>query len=505
MQTLTDHPQIRARDVGVILGGRHIVSGATLTLSSTSRLALVGENGRGKTTLLRALSGDLEPDTGTIERVGQIAVAQQAMTTAPTATVGTLLADALARPRAALADLEHATEALATGAPGADDAYADALDAATALDAWDAERRIDVALAALDACTDRKRVLSTLSVGQRYRVRLACVIGGSDDLLLLDEPTNHLDAGGLAFLTTALTQRAGGYLVVSHDRALLRDVATEFIDLDPSIDGRAERFAGGYDAWQEAKARAVTSWRQTYESQVAERDRLAEAADQARSRLSTGWRPGKGTGKHLRQSRAPGVVQAVKRQESRLEAHRVTAPPPPPVWTWPEPKTRPNLPLLRADDVTVGGRLPTSVDLDLAGGERLLLTGPNGSGKSTLLAVLAGSLGPDTGWVRVLSGGRLGVLAQELDAPARHLAHMSPGQRRRQALSQVLADRPDVLILDEPTNHLAASLVDELTEAVQRTPAAVIIATHDRQLLADLADWPMLRLDRETPVTELSR
>ena len=84
-------------------------------------------------------------------------------------------------------------------------------------------------------------------MGQRYRVRLACVLGARPDLLLLDEPTNHLDAVSLAFLTERLREHTGGLAIVSHDRALLRDVAGEFLDLDPSSDGRPRLYHGGYD------------------------------------------------------------------------------------------------------------------------------------------------------------------------------------------------------------------------------------------------------------------
>ncbi len=119
------------------------------------------------------------------------------------------------------------------------------------------------------------------------------------------------------------------------------------------------------------------------------------------------------------------------------------------------------------------------------------MTGANGAGKSTLLRVLAGLLVSEAGQVRRLSGAQVALLEQEESWSAR----CSPGERRRQRLAALLADRPDVLLLDEPTNHLAAGLVDQLTAAVRRTPAAVVIATHDRQLLSDLTDWPVLRLE----------
>lgn len=489
-------PHLRGIDLGVVLGGRPVLTGVTLTLSPRTRLAVVGENGSGKSTLLRVLAGDLAPDAGRVEVAGSLGVVHQTMPVDDRQSVGTLVARTTAPSRAALAALDAAAEAMSREEPGTADAYAAALDLAVRLDAWDAERRVDLALGALDACPDRARPLRTLSVGQRYRVRLACVLGGSDDLLLLDEPTNHLDATGLDFVTSTLRARAGGYAVVSHDRALLRAVAEEFLDLDRTVDGLPRTYAGGYDAWQAGRLRDRERWAQLHDEQVAEAARLTEAADRARSRLSTGWRPEKGSDKHGRQSRAAGVVQQVRRQEQRLAGHRVVAPPPPPGLAWPEPATPPGRPLLRADDVTVTGRLERAVSLTLAGGDRLLVTGPNGAGKSTLLAVLAQMLAPATGAVRVLSAARVGLLGQELadhDEPQTR-ARMSPGQRRRRGLVTLLQERPDVLLLDEPTNHLAAWVVDELTTAVRRTPAAVVVATHDRQLLADLADWPVLRL-----------
>jgi macrolide transport system ATP-binding/permease protein len=119
--------------------------------------------------------------------------------------------------------VEAATRALAEQRRGAERAYAEALAAAEAIDAWNADRRVDISLAALGAVTDRTRPLAGLSVGQRYRIRLACLLGAGYDLLLLDEPTNHLDAGGLDHLTARLREHLGGVVLATHDRQLLRD------------------------------------------------------------------------------------------------------------------------------------------------------------------------------------------------------------------------------------------------------------------------------------------
>ncbi|GLF99545.1 ABC-F family ATP-binding cassette domain-containing protein [Streptomyces yaizuensis] len=554
---------VRAEAVTLTRGPRRVLDGVSLTVSARSRIAVVGENGRGKTTLLHVLAGLITPDEGTVHRAGTIGLARQELSARDGRTVGTLTSLALAPSLAALAALDEATAALAGGDPAADDRYAAALDAATRLDAWDAERRVDVALAALGACADRDRALSTLSVGQRYRVRLACLLGAHHDVLLLDEPTNHLDAGGLDFLTRRLREHDGGLAVVSHDRALLRDVADRFLDLDPTRDGKPRLYAGGYDAWQEARRRERERWEQDHEDQRAEHRRLGDAVSKARDRLSTGWRPDKGTGKHQRQSRAPGVVQALRRQQDALEAHRIDVPEPPPSLRWPDPGVRPGAPQLRAHGVAVGGRLAGPVDLTLDGGDRLLVTGPNGAGKSTLLAVLAGAIAPTEGQVRTAAGARVVRVTQETaeqdreqdteqeggqeagqhaerdagltarEVHARHVGRlvargvlrdadagavspralglldsdalrtpvgrMSQGQRRRLDLALALACRPGLILLDEPTNHLSSALVDEVTEAIRGTSAAVVVATHDRQLLRDLAHWPRLELGKAAP------
>ncbi|MGW7086864.1 ABC-F family ATP-binding cassette domain-containing protein [Streptomyces sp. NPDC054871] len=533
---------VRAQSLTVTRGSRRVLNDLSVTLSARSRVAVVGENGRGKTTLLHVLAGLITPDEGTVHRAGTIGLARQELSVGDGETVGTLTSQALAASLAALAALDEATLAMAEGDVAADDRYAAALDAATRLDAWDAERRVDVALEALGACTDRDRPLSTLSVGQRYRVRLACLLGARHDILLLDEPTNHLDADGLGFLTRRLREHDGGLAVVSHDRALLRDVANRFLDLDPSRDGKPRLYAGGYDAWQGARRRERERWEQDHEEQQAEHRRLRDAASAARDRLSTGWRPDKGTGKHQRQSRAPGVVQAFKRQQDALEAHRIDVPQPPPVLRWPDLGVRPGAPQLRAHGVAVEGRLAGPVDLTLDGGDRLLVTGPNGAGKSTLLAVLSGALVPTRGHVRTAKGARVVQVTQETaqqdpgltarEVHARHVGRlvatgvirdadvvplgglglldsdalrtpvgrMSQGQQRRLDLALALAGRPGLILLDEPTNHLSSTLVDELTDALRDTSAALVVATHDRQLRRDLAHWPRLEVgDPQAP------
>jgi len=528
------HAQLVVSDLRVSRGGRPVLEGVDLAVAPGSRIGLVGENGRGKSTLLHVLAGTLPPDHGTVRRIGSTGVAEQEIPVLDGRTVGELIDLELVAVRDALRALDDASAALADGDADAGEAYAAALDAATALDAWDADRRVDIALAALGAPSDRERPLATLSVGQRYRVRLACLLGAGHDFLLLDEPTNHLDDHGLDFLAEALTGTSAGVVLVSHDRVLLARVVRDILDLDPSRDGRPRRYGGGYAGYLEGRAAELARWSQEFDQHRVEEQRLKEDLSTAQNRLQSGWRPPKGTGKHQRATRASSTVRAVHRRLDDLSEHRSTAPPTPLRFRAPAGSALPGAALVDADRVTVAERLTAPVSARLASGDRLLVAGPNGGGKSTLLRVLAGDLEPDGGQVRHVPRARILRVGQESPAatsePARRVyeralrdlaqqgrsaagppslsslgllpsgaldrpvAELSTGQQRRLDLAIGLAARPHLLLLDEPTNHLSIALVDELTEALRATAAAVVIATHDRWMRRELDDWPELRL-----------
>jgi macrolide transport system ATP-binding/permease protein len=357
-------------------------------------------------------------------------------------------------------------------------------------------------LEALGAPTDRDRPLAELSVGRRYRVRLACLLAERSDLLLLDEPTNHLDAGGLDFLTARIRDHRGAVVLVSHDRMLLDDVCTSLLDLDPNANGEVRVHGGGYTAFTRAKAAERARWEQRYAEESARHAVLSHEVDAAQSRLVTSWRPPKGAARHKRATRAPSRLRNVARRLDELTGQRVPKPPPPLRFACPELDGGTDEVLLSASG------LDPVPDIALSAGSRLLVSGANGAGKSTLLNVLAGRLTPGTGQVR--RTGRIGLLAQESDFPdndvsalrlyrgdpaplrelgllsdvdlARPVGRLSTGQRRRLSLALLLLRSPHVLLLDE------------LTAALRETQAAVVVATHDRKLRQDLADWPSLDL-----------
>ncbi|WP_232324029.1 ATP-binding cassette domain-containing protein [Catenuloplanes japonicus] len=509
-----------ATDLHLTRGDLKVLHGVGMTVTPGSRWGIVGENGRGKSTLLHVLAGTLAPDSGTVRRAGTLGLAEQELRTAGNATVGDVIDAELAEVRSALRTLDAAGEALATGLDGAEDAYAAALHAAEAREAWDADHRVEAALAALGAEQDRQRPLAALSVGARYRVRLACLLGAGHDFLLLDEPTNHLDEAGLIFLTSRLRATRSGVVLVSHDRALLADVATSIIDLDPTRDDLPRVYGDGYAGYVAGRAAEQDRWAEDYEKQQAEHLRLEASLAGAQDRLIDAWRPDKGVNKHKRATRASSTVRTFHRRQDELAAHAVTMPEPPLRFT---PPALPRNGEIVLSEVTLDGRLPHPVSLVIGPSARLHVDGRNGAGKSTLLAIVAGRLRPTSGHRRTAGKLRIGYLAQESPAPAeatarqvyraagasiplealgllepreldRPVRHLSTGRRRRLDLAVLLATRPHVLVLDEPTNHLSIPLVDDLTQALGGTQAAVILATHDRTLRKDVADWPHLTL-----------
>ena len=562
---------LTATDVSFGYPGRPVLQGVTVRVSAGDRLGVVGENGSGKTTLLRVLTGGLAPSAGTVRRHGSVASVGQEMDAAVGATIGTLVEESLSGLRTVAAELERVSREF-DHESGNLASLSEVLARAEHLAVWDADHRVEVALSRLGAPADPLRRLDTLSVGERYRVRLACRLAERADILALDEPTNHLDDAGIDFLTAAVLGWRGAVLIVTHDRQLLDDVVTAVLDLDPSIDGRPALYGQpGYLSYRFAKSQALRRWRARFRAEAQRRQLLAEHLDATYERLSDSWRPPKGSQPNRRATRARTHVKAADRLIQRLEARAVEVPPPPRELHFPdlpamEPGWEADHGVLELRGPAVTGRLDLpGVRLSIPPAGRLLVTGPNGSGKSTVLRVMAGALALDRGTRAVAPGARIGVVSQEgFGSPAqewdeqaarsgsgglpvagpadgrkadsstgfetyarealrllesgrldplsvvpiailgllseedldRPLRELSVGQRRRFDLACALLAAPHVLLLDEPTNHLSIDLVDEVTQALRVTSCAVVVATHDRRMRADLADWPELRLVR---------
>ena len=269
-----------AHDLVRTLGARRVLDGVSLTGAPGQRIGLIGENGVGKSTLLRLLAGADEPDGGAVVRPRDTGFLHQEMPFGPGSTIGDVLGGALREAREDLAQLDRLTRALAgtgtSGSPGSAGLlaeYGEWLERAERHDAWDADRRAGLVMAGLGlGGLAPGRGVSEISGGQRSRLALAALLVRRPAALLLDEPTNHLDDEAAAFLEAHLRDLPGTVVLASHDRAFLDAVCTDLIDLDPALGGPV-RYGGGYTAYQAAKRAERERWERRF---AAEQEELAE-------------------------------------------------------------------------------------------------------------------------------------------------------------------------------------------------------------------------------------
>lgn len=522
-----------AHDLVRTLGTKRVLDGVSLTASPGHRIGLIGENGVGKSTLLRLLAGTDEPDAGSVTRPADTGFLQQEMVFDAGATIADVLDDALREARADLAELDRLAGLLARtpqdepSAAGLLETYGRRLEQAEERETWDADRRAGVLLTGLGLASLRhERRLGSLSGGQRGRLALAALLVRRPAALLLDEPTNHLDDEAAAFVEEQLRGLPGPVVLASHDRTFLDAVCTDLVDLDPAVEGPV-RYGGGYSAYLAEKRSERARWERRYAEEQQEIEALRRSAEVTARQVAPdrGPRDSEKMGYGLRAGRvqsqiARRVRNALRRLEER-ERRQVAEPPRPLRFRYSPPAgPPPEGALVSLRGVRVPGRLVLD-RLDIAASERLLVTGGNGAGKSTLLAVLAGQPVPE-GEVERRPGTTVGVLAQDTvfrrpdrtvrdtyvralgaeraervplaslgliheDEFGKPVGQLSAGQRRRLALALLTARPPELLLLDEPTNHLSPRLCDELEEAMGSAPGAIVLASHDRWLRGR---WP---------------
>ena len=515
---------------------RLLFSGLDLVIAPGEITGLVGANGAGKSTLLRILAGLVPPDQG---EVGL---------SPPAATVGYLSQEPERRPgesingfiarRTGVAraqqDLDEATALLVEEKPGADDAYATALERWLALGGADLEERAAAVFTTLGLPADAgSEAMTSLSGGQAARVNLASLLLSRYDVFLLDEPTNDLDIAGLEILEGFVRGLRAGTVLVSHDRAFLERTVHRVLELDLTQQ-QVRLYGGGYLAYLEERQIAGEHAREAYEKYAGTRAGLQE-----RMRTQIGW-----ADKGVRQARAKaadndkhivhrqvarseklaGKVKATERMLDRLD---VVAEP---RKEWQlkmeiaaAPRSGTVAATLRDAVIERGGFRLGPVSLQVNWADRIAITGPNGAGKSTLIGALLGRLPLVSGHASLGSGIQVGEVDQArglfdgevplleafsvqvpslLPADIRTLlakyglvaghvlrpaSSLSPGERTRAALALLQARGVNLLVLDEPTNHLDLPAIEQLEGALETYPGTFLLVTHDRRMLEAVA------------------
>ena len=527
--------EVSATLVAKALSGGHahrtLFEGLDLTVAPGDVVGVVGANGAGKSTLLQILAGHVAPLAGTVSTAPSDAFVgwlPQEHERVEGETIAAYLARRTGAAAAAEA-MEATAEALGSGEPGADDAYAAALDHWLASGAPDLDERIPAVLGELRLGVGEDALMTSLSGGQAARVGLAALLLSRFDIVLLDEPTNDLDLDGLERLERMVDGMRAGIVLVSHDREFLARSVTRVVELDLAQQ-QVRVYDGGYDAFLEEREVVRRHARAAYEQFADTKADLVSRARTQREWSSQGVRnamkknPDNDKIRRRAQSESSEKQgQKVRQMESRI-ARLDEVEEPRKEWELrfdiaAAPRSSSVVATLDGATLQRGDFVLGPVSVQVAAGDRIGITGPNGAGKTTLLQLLLGHAAPDSG--RASQGASLAVgeidqarsvlaedatLGDAFEAAVPDLApaevrtllakfglkadqatslvgRLSPGERTRAAMALLQARAVNVLVLDEPTNHLDLPAIEQLEQALAAYEGALLLVSHDRRLL----------------------
>ena len=497
-------------DISIRIAGRVLIEDSTVQIVPGARVGFVGRNGVGKSTLFRAIRGDLSLESGSISipprwRIGSLA---QEAPDGPESLINVVLKADVERH----ALLEEAETALDSAR------IADIQTRLVDIDAHSAPARAAAILSGLGfSAADQLRPCQEFSGGWRMRVALAATLFAAPDLLLLDEPTNYLDLEGTLWLEDHLAHYPRTVIVISHDRDLLDTSVDQILHLDH---GRLTLYKGSYSSFEEQRATREMLDAKHAKRQADERKRLQDFVDRFKAKASKA----KQAQSRVKMLERMKPVTALVTQDVREIK-------------FPEPEKLLSPPIIAVDDVSVGyepGKpVLRRVTLRIDNDDRIALLGANGNGKSTLVKLLAGKLPPFSGKIVSAANLSVGYFAQhqtdELDlegSPYDHLRRLMPdatetkvrarvgaigfsgkagdttvrnlsgGEKARLLLGLATFAAPNMIILDEPTNHLDIDSRAALAEAINEFPGAIIMVSHDRYLIEACADQLWVVADR---------
>ncbi len=525
------------RNVSLSFPDKKVLEDVSLTVYPGDRIALVGENGAGKTSLFRMLTGALAPDSGEVSLAGEVRIGhlEQDFAGLEADPERTCLEAAL-EPFGALIELEAHIDRLAaelgeaTEGDRASEILAELGEAQQRFEAsggYEFRARTGATLTGLglpEAVWERR--VSELSAGQRVRLALARVLLQEHDLILFDEPTNHLDVAAREWLEERLAGMDAAYVVASHDRRFLDAVSAKVAHLDR---GGLALYTGDYTAFRHQLGQAEEEgWRSYEKSRKLAKKLQRQAQDYQRwSHAGEKKKQGaadKGFVSHKAAKLMKRSLVARRRMEAAVESARTEKPFAKDAIKIEFGSSR-GRGLLRAEDLVVGyaqdSPLTGQLSFDLSTGDRLAVLGPNGCGKTALLRTVLGEIPPLGGDARLSPTARVGyfdqdnrvvssgltalefVLRAERDETLvrtvlgrmgvrretvnKSVARLSSGERAKVLLAGIILGDNNLLVLDEPTNYLDIETQDVLLDALGEFPGGMLFVSHDRYFVEALA------------------
>ena len=493
---------ISLNNISLMRGNQLLIADSSLTLSGGQRTGIIGRNGAGKTSLFKALEGDIPLEQGAIEVPNGL-------------RTSTMSQETPGSQRSALefvidADMAYRTLERALQQAEADDDHAAMARLHSELDnieGYSIRNRAEQLLSGLGFSTDLfDKPVSRFSGGWRVRLNLAAALMCPSDLLMLDEPTNHLDLEATVWLEQWLQRYPGTLLIISHDRSFLDMVIEQVVSFEGN---RLVAYTGNYSAFEKLKAERLALQQAMYEKQQRRRTEIENFVRRFRAKAS-------------KATQAQSRLKELDRMQDIAPAHIDS----PFSFRFADHDQLPDF-LMQVEQLSIGFAEPLveRINLSIRADTRIGLLGFNGSGKSTLLKVLSEQHPPLAGEITRARKLKVGYYAQhqvdelnqqstpfeliqQLDPKAsaqeirnylggfdfkgerinEQISVFSGGEKARLALARVVRSQPNLLLMDEPTNHLDLDMVHALTVALQHYSGALIIVSHDRHLLGNTVD-----------------
>ena len=493
---------ISLNNISLMRGNQLLIADSSLTLSGGQRTGIIGRNGAGKTSLFKALEGDIPLEQGAIEVPSGL-------------RTSTMSQETPGSQRSALefvidADTAYRTLERALQQAEADDDHAAMARLHSELDnieGYSIRNRAEQLLSGLGFSTDLfDKPVSRFSGGWRVRLNLAAALMCPSDLLMLDEPTNHLDLEATVWLEQWLQRYPGTLLIISHDRSFLDTVIEQVVSFEGN---RLVAYTGNYSAFEKLKAERLALQQAMYEKQKRRRTEIENFVHRFRAKAS-------------KATQAQSRLKELDRMQDIAPAHIDS----PFSFRFADHDQLPDF-LMQVEQLSIGFAEPLveRINLSIRADTRIGLLGFNGSGKSSLLKVLSEQHPPLAGEITRARKLKVGYYAQhqvdelnqqstpfeliqQLDPKAsaqeirnylggfdfkgerinEQISIFSGGEKARLALARVVRSQPNLLLMDEPTNHLDLDMVHALTVALQHYSGALIIVSHDRHLLGNTVD-----------------